>query len=254
MPVFSCDFHIHSTLSPCSSLEMSCRNIVARAKEVGLDIIAITDHNMAENGIYATRVDRESGPLVLFGMELQTIEEVHLLVLFGDYETAMEMQAMVYNLLPPVANDPEYFGDQVVVDEHDEIVRFEERLLLNSSSIAINDAVSWARERGGIVIPSHIDSPTFGIISQLGFVSEEIPFDALEIANEMRLKEVLPFIMAKDLPIVTFSDAHYTKDIGSKRISLSLRERSFAEVARALPLFGKTARVYEAGLEGRRPC
>ncbi len=131
------------------------------------------------------------------------------------------------------------------------IVRFENKLLLNSSNISVNDAVSWAHTHGSLVIPSHIDSPTFGIISQLGYVSREIPFDALEVASEKRLKTVLPFILAKDLPIVSFSDAHYLKDIGKRRISLLLAEPSFVEVARALRNFGNTARMHEgAGNEG----
>jgi len=245
VPLFSCDFHIHSTLSPCSSLDMSSRAIVDRARVVGLDIIAITDHNMVENGQYVAAAAGASGPAVLFGMELQTIEEVHLLMLFPDFETAMEMQETVYDLLPPIDNDPDYFGDQVVVDENDTIIRFEKRLLLNSSAISIDDAVAWARAHGSLVIPSHIDSPTFGIVTQLGFVSEGIPFDALEVANEKRLDAVLPFILAKDLPIVTFSDAHYLKDIGKKRITLSCDEPTFVEVARALRSFGNTARTRE---------
>lgn len=242
MPLFSCDFHIHSTLSPCSSLDMSPRAIVDRARAVGLDIIAITDHNMVENGRYVAAA-AVSGPVVLFGMELQTTEEVHLLMLFPDFETAMEMQETVYDLLPPIENDPDYFGDQVVVDENDTIIRFEKRLLLNSSAISIDGAVAWARAHGSLVIPSHIESPTFGIVTQLGFVSEGIPFDALEVANEKRLDEVLPFILAKDLPIVTFSDAHYLGDIGKKRITLSCGEPTFAEVANALRSFGNTARA-----------
>lgn len=252
MPFFSCDFHIHSTLSPCSSLDMSSRGIVGRAREVGLDIIAITDHNMVENCSYAVAAARSSGPTVLFGMELQTMEEVHLLILFPDEKTAMEMQQMVYDLLPPVENDPDYFGDQVVVDEDDKIVRFEKKLLLNSSNISINEAASWARSHDCLVIPSHIESPTFGIITQLGFVSDEIPFDALEIANEGRLEAVLPFILAKDLPIVSFSDAHYLKDIGKRRISLTLSEPTFPEVARALRNFGNTARMHGSTPPGSR--
>ena len=208
-------------------------------------MIAITDHNMVENGPYVEAAAGEAGPTVLLGMELQTIEEVHVLVLFPDYETAMEMQKMVYDLLPPIENDPDYFGDQVVVDAHDEIVRFESKLLLNSSNISINDAATWARNHGSLAIASHIDSPTFGIITQLGYVPEEIPFDALEIRSEKRLDNVLPFILAKDLPLVSFSDAHYLRDIGKKRISLSCAEPTFEEVAVALRNYGNTARMYE---------
>jgi 3',5'-nucleoside bisphosphate phosphatase len=254
VPVFSCDFHIHSALSPCASLEMSSRNIVGRAREVGLDIIAITDHNMAENSLHVRIAGRESGTIVLFGMELQTVEEVHLLIIFRDQETAMELQELVYTGLPAIKNDAEYFGDQVVVDEKDNIVRFEEKLLLNSSSISLTEAVTWVKAHGGLVIPSHIDSPTFSIISQLGYVPEDVPFDALEVSKTERLKNILDFVLAKDIPLVTFSDAHYLEDIGKRRISLSMEEPSFVGVARALKNFGNTARMYGDGKEGLRGC
>ncbi len=251
MTLFSCDFHIHSTLSPCSSLDMSSRAIVGRAREAGLDIIAVTDHNMAENGVYAAAAAGSSGPAVLCGMELQTAEEVHLLMLFPDYGTAMEMQEMVYDLLPPVENDPDYFGDQVVVDEKDRIVRFEKKLLLNSCNISIGDAASWAKSHGSLVIPSHIES-AFGIITQLGYVPPDVPFDALEVANEKQLKEILPFILAKDLPIVTFSDAHYLEDIGKRRIFLPLSAPEFDEVAEALHHLENTVRLHEANCREER--
>ncbi|MBP8625507.1 MAG: PHP domain-containing protein [Syntrophorhabdaceae bacterium] len=234
MPGFACDLHIHSALSPCASLDMSPRNIVKRAKEVGLDIIAITDHNMTENSLYAHHLSEKTGLIVLFGMELQTQEEIHLLAIFDDYTVAMEFQKKVYSLLPDIKNNTSYFGDQVVVDENDEILRFEERLLLNSSQISIEDATDWIKSHGGIAIPSHIDSPTFSIISQLGFIPEDIPFDALEIRKRENIPDVFPFIMKKDIPFVTFSDAHYINDIGKKRIILQMREPNCREIEAAL--------------------
>ncbi len=102
---FSCDLHIHSTLSPCGSLEMSPRNIVEKAHEIGLDIIAITDHNMTENSYYAKESGAKFGITVLSGMELQTLEEIHLLAIFDEYETAFGFQKKVYDLLPDIHND-----------------------------------------------------------------------------------------------------------------------------------------------------
>ena len=190
--------------------------------------------------------------MVLFGMELQTVEEVHLLVIFRDYETAMELQELVYHLPSGIKNDPDYFGDQVVVDEKDEIVRFEERLLLNSTNISLNEAVSWVKAHGGLAIPSHIDSPTFSIISQLGYVPEDIPFDALEVARSRADSRIFSSsFWPRTSPWSGFSDAHYLKDIGKRRIPLPMEEPSFVGVARALKGFGNTARMYEGfGDEG----
>jgi len=234
---FFCDLHIHSALSPCGALEMSPRNIVRRAKEVGLDLIAVTDHNMTENALAAHRLAEKSGIVVLFGMELQTEEETHVLTIFDDFEIALAFQREIYSLLPPVANNADFFGDQVVVDEYDEIVRFEERLLLNSAQISISDASLWVKAHGGLVIPAHIDSPTFSVVSQLGYVPDDAPFDALEVRHPERLDMIKPMVANRELPFVTFSDAHYVKDIGRRRIRLNLDTpecRSIAEALKAL--------------------
>jgi hypothetical protein len=213
---------------------MSPHNIVAKAKEVGLNIISITDHNMVENCLYAHEIGKKVGITVLFGMEAQTAEEIHLLALFDTYELALAFQEKIYGLLPDIQNDADYFGDQVVVNEQNEIVRFESRLLLNSSQISITDATIWIKNHGGIAIPSHIDSPTFSIISQLGYIPEDLPFDALEVRNKDKSMELLPFIMKKDTPFVSFSDAHYLDDIGKRRINLNLEEPNCREIAGAL--------------------
>jgi PHP family Zn ribbon phosphoesterase len=232
--ILSCDLHIHSTLSPCGSLEMSPINIIAKAKEVGLHVISITDHNMVENCLYANEIGKKLGITVLFGMELQTLEEIHLLAFFDTYNLALAFQEKIYCLLPDIQNDADYFGDQVVVNEENEIIRFEHRLLLNSAQISITDATAWIKNHGGVAIPSHIDSPTFSIISQLGYIPDDLPFDALEVRNKEKATELLPLIMQKDIPFVSFSDAHYLVDIGKRRIELDLEEPNCIEISGAL--------------------
>ncbi len=135
--------------------------------------------------------------------------------------------------LSPVKNNADYFGDQVVVDENDEIVRFEEKLLINSVQISLDEAVTKIKSYGGLIIPSHVDSPTYSIISQLGYVPENLTFDALEIKDRENIPQVLPFVLDKALPFVTFSDSHYIKDIGRRRTLLDLEKASFEEVAHA---------------------
>ncbi len=217
---------------------MSPRNIVNKASEVGLGIIAITDHNMTENSLYAHELAKKTGVLVLFGMELQTEEEVHVLAIFDAFEKAFLFQKTVYDLLPPVKNDPDFFGDQVVVDGNDQIVRFEDRLLLNSAQISITDAVSWIKSHGGLAIACHIDSPTFSIISQLGYVPDGIPFDALEVRDIKNIHTLAPLILQRHVPFVTFSDAHYLQDIGRRVTRLDLDEPSCREIERALKALG----------------
>jgi len=239
LKTFRCDLHIHSTLSPCASLEMSPRNIFTKARQSGIDIIAITDHNMIENSFFTYEISKDSDTTVLFGMELQTEEEIHLLVIFDDYGAASSFHKKIYKLLPDVKNDPSYFGDQVVVDCNDDIVRFEERLLLNSVQISLNDAVFLAKNAGAAVISSHIDSPNYSIISQLGYVPNDLPLDALEIRNKANIPQLMQFILNKEIPFVTFSDAHYIDDIGKRTTDLKLNKPSILEIKNALSEMGK---------------
>ncbi|MCK7521397.1 MAG: hypothetical protein MZV64_28790 [Ignavibacteriales bacterium] len=72
-------------------------------------------------------------------MEAQTREDVHILCLFDDRRQAERFNERIYALLPDVDNNPDFFGDQVVVDEQDNIVRQEEKLLLNALDVSIPD-------------------------------------------------------------------------------------------------------------------
>ena len=65
MQSFKADLHIHTVLSPCGDLEMSPTNIIAKAKELGLDCIGITDHNCTLHSKLAKRLGREQGVFVL---------------------------------------------------------------------------------------------------------------------------------------------------------------------------------------------
>lgn len=74
------DLHVHSRYSPDS--DSSIDAIVLRAHEVGLDGIAITDHNTVKGSLEAEKVvkDLNLDLIIIPGMELST-KEGHLLVL-----------------------------------------------------------------------------------------------------------------------------------------------------------------------------
>ena len=119
---FRCDLHLHTVLSPCAEVEMIPPLIVRRALELGLDLIAITDHNATHN-IEAVQRAAAGTPLIVWpGMEVQTREEVHLLCLFDDNAAAFAWQQRVDAALPPRLNDAEHFGGQFVVDETGEFI------------------------------------------------------------------------------------------------------------------------------------
>ena len=68
LKMFKADMHIHSCLSPCGDWDMSPRRIIKKSLEVGLDLIAICDHNTVENAGVAIREGGKQGVQVLPGM------------------------------------------------------------------------------------------------------------------------------------------------------------------------------------------
>ena len=117
MKRFRADLHIHTCLSPCAELEMNPREIVEAARGKGIDIIAITDHNSAENVEAVRGAALGKGVTVLGGMEVTSSEEVHLLALFAEREQLLRMQDIVYENLPSGENDERLYGRQVIVNE-----------------------------------------------------------------------------------------------------------------------------------------
>ena len=80
------DLHLHSCLSPCGDMDMTPNNLVNMAKLLGLNVIALTDHNSSRNCAAAMAVGREIGLTVIPGMELTTCEDIHAVCLFPDLE------------------------------------------------------------------------------------------------------------------------------------------------------------------------
>lgn len=209
------DLHMHTALSPCGSLDMSPTALVQQVKQCGLDVIAITDHNAMENSFYVATAAQKINLKVIYGMEAQTSEDVHILCYFQEKNQAEMFYTDIYSYLPDLPNNPEYFGDQVVVDLEDNIVRVEERLLLNALSLAIGEVAEKVWQHDGFVVPAHIDSPNFGLMTNLGFVPEELADCVMEISYNAGLAEFFqkyPALQAR--PWITNSDAHYLPDIG----------------------------------------
>ncbi len=87
MPVeFRADLHIHTCLSPCADLFMTPRNIIEKAASLGINIIAVCDHNSAENIAVTHDIGKKRGITVIPGMEITSSEEVHILGLFSSLE------------------------------------------------------------------------------------------------------------------------------------------------------------------------
>src|SRR5664279_1554325 len=129
MDFYRADLHIHTVLSPCGDLEMSPGNIVSAAALKGLDIIGITDHNSTRHCDLVARMGAKKGIYVIQGVEVTTKEEVHCLAFFENTDTLQKFQEFLDASLPEIKNDPSIFGYQVQVDEDENVVYEETRLL-----------------------------------------------------------------------------------------------------------------------------
>lgn len=232
---FKADLHIHTCLSPCAELDITPSAIVRTASEKGLDIIAITDHNSAENVMAAQMSAAQTGLTVFAGMEVTSSEEVHILALFEDIEGILKLQDQVYGHLMPAGNDPGKFGDQIVVNEKDEVLDFNNRLLISATSLTAQSIIHTIHAFGGLSIASHIDREAFGVISQLGFIPGDLLFDALEISPRTRREQAEQlFKMYASFAWISSSDAHRLKDIGKRTTHFLIQEPSLHEIQLAL--------------------
>ena len=220
------DFHIHSALSPCGDKDMTPNNIVNMAAIIGLDVVAITDHNSVGNVRSAMKVGEQVGVKVLAGMEVETAEEIHVLTLYNTIEAAEEVAKAVYNALPDIKNRPEIFGHQFYMDEDDNIVGEEEKLLISPTTIQVEDLQALVKSVGGIVFPAHVDRHSYSILTNLGFIPEDLDIDGIEISKKVGDMEAYldsrPDL--KKYRVLRNSDAHYLADIAEKEAFLAVND------------------------------
>jgi hypothetical protein len=199
---------------------MSPRLIAGLCAERGVSLAAITDHNSALNCPAFDAACREAGITALFGIEAQPREECHILCLFARPEEALALGRELYALMPPVMNIPDKMGDQVYVDENEDIAGEVDKYLITSAELGLEDLASRAIALGGIVIPAHVDRPSFSLTSQLGFIPDG-PWAALEVT---RMPCPPASLDTRGYPLITSSDAHYPEHVARRAFDLDIEE------------------------------
>ncbi len=240
--VYTADLHVHTCLSPCATLDMTPRKIVAQARRMKLDMIAITDHNTAENAGALMEAAADVELTVIPGLEITTAEEAHVLGFFPTLEAALAMQELVYAHLTPGENDEDRFGLQVVASAADEVEGMCTRLLMGATDLDIDRVVAGIGERGGLAVAAHIDRDSYSLISQLGFIPPGLDLAAVGISRQLTLAEARErFAEYADRAFLSTSDAHDLDQLGSNPTRLMLAAPDLDELKLAL-----------AGQDGRR--
>ncbi|MCL2084007.1 MAG: PHP domain-containing protein [Oscillospiraceae bacterium] len=246
------DIHIHSCLSPCGSPDMTPRNIAAMAALCGLTAFAVSDHNTCRQCPPVMAAAAEHGLLAIPAMELTTSEEAHVLCLLPDLGAAAAFSDYVYERLPDIANRPEIFGEQTVMDRHDRPAAEERRLLLSATSISVYGVSELAESFGGMAIPAHIDRPSFSVLSNLGLWDAAWGFKAFEAGDP----ESVPGLRARfpelaALRYVSNSDAHTLEGLGAARPGTLEAERPDA---RAVIDALKRGQTRKPNIQGGSTC
>ncbi len=235
------EFHIHTVLSPCAGVEMIPPLIVSTASELGIRLIAITDHNSTANCAAVMRAAVGTDVTVLPGIELSTREEVHALCLFDTLDQAAAFQSILDTAFPGLENEPGRFGKQFVVDHTGALIRNETLRLATASELSLKEAYQAVSGLGGLFIPAHVDRRAFGMISVLGSIPHDIPFEALEISHQLPVEEtVVQYPEVSRFPLIQSGDVHQLSSFLGVN-ELTLKDCSLAEIRKAL-----------AGRDGRK--
>lgn len=230
----SYDLHIHSALSPCGDLDMTPNNIVNMSLIKGLDVIALTDHNSCRNLPGILDCAEGTGLLVIPGMEVETSEEVHMVCLFERLEDALAFETIVQEHMPAIPNDTTIFGEQIILDGHDREMGRIENLLVVATRLDIYAVTETVTRLGGIAVPAHVDKQAYSILSNLGFIPEDLVFPTLELSkniDEQGACEKFPFL--KGYRLLSDSDAHYLEDISEPVHFMEVSEKTPSSILQA---------------------
>lgn len=214
---------------------MTPANIVGMAVLKELDVIALTDHNSCKNCPALLKAAKEQGILAIPGMELTTLEEVHVVCLFAELVDAMSFDKLVEEKLVRVKNNPDIFGKQQIMNHTEQVIGVVDSLLINSTRISFDEVYELLKEYHGIMIPAHIDKNANSLISNLGFVPPDSKFSCFEVKNMANLHVLQAAnTYLKDCKVITNSDAHYLWDINEAVNTIYTKERSVSAILRAL--------------------
>ena len=222
------DLHIHSALSPCADNDMTPNDIVGMALLNKLDIIAITDHNSFANTEAVIKAAHGKEIIVLPGAEISTAEEVHVVCLFCEIDTALNFEQELSAYYAELANRIDIFGNQTIFDEHDQAVGELARMLIAPTSISFDELYELVHKYGGAFIPAHVDRESFSVMANLGFIPPHLEISTIEISTH-GLETGYDKNNAEQFErhlIISSSDAHQLWVINERKNFMLLPERS----------------------------
>jgi hypothetical protein len=224
---FSADLHIHSALSPCAEDAMTPPAIIKKLSAFGVDVFSITDHNSCFNSASFEAAARTSNLLFVPGIELQTMEEIHLLAYFPALDT---LESFCTNIVRPnlmaMKNIASQFGSQLRLNADGKNLGEVDDMLSMPLNLSLDALVDDVHSYNGIAVAAHVDRG-FSVISQLGFIPPNLNLDAVGVWNADKIETIKKEQM-KDLQlnVISSSDTHHLNMFKPPKMKLWLPEEA----------------------------
>jgi hypothetical protein len=171
--------------------------------------MALTDHNTSRNCPAFFAAARRYGIVPVAGMELTTAEDIHVVCLLPTLDDALAFNDEVDARRIRIRNREEIFGAQLIMDAEDNVVGKEEDLLINATTISLDEAPQIVRRYRGICYPAHIDRPANGAIEILGDFPHYAGFRIAELHDRSKKDEYVSRYGLEGMRLLFSSDAHY---------------------------------------------
>ena len=164
------DLHVHTPAShDFKSKEITPEQIVQHCQSVGLDAIAITDHNTGE---YIDKIkEAAKGKVIIFpGVEISCVggqSGIHIIGIFDVDKTTRDIEA----ILAKLDIQPERYGKEDAITQK-----------------SVNDVINIISERGGIAVAAHCQSSKGVLREMQGLQRTEIMNNPNLLAVEASLE------------------------------------------------------------------
>ena len=211
------DLHIHTALSPCGQDCMVPNNIIKKATNNGLDIIAICDHNSVKQLINFDYLQDQSDIIIVPGVEITVNEGYHVVCLFPNFINAYEFGNEIIDNLNPYEHDLSKLGHQIIFDYNGcyshEVTNVTHQQF---TKITIYKLREYINKYNGVMILGHIERYDPKIYNEVQTIYKDC-FDAIEINARSDYNSIInehPFLLNHTLTRST--DAHDLDVISQK--------------------------------------
>jgi len=190
---------------------MTPNNIINMASLKGLDIIAITDHNSLKQLPIIHEICLSYNLVLVYGVEVATKEDIHVLVYFLTLEDAMSFDQFLETVTVHEAYDTQKYGEQILTDIEDFTTAVIPYYLGRPIELDLIQLVDILKNYQHLRFFAHIDRDKNSGLKYY----QQIDMNGVECTKRVS-KEFIKEHLSKTSKIIYNSDAHQLTDISER--------------------------------------